>query len=405
MHIVLVNRWYPPHTGWGGVAAYNFYLGHALAKLGHSVTVVASRLNENTPQIQHDDSVTVHRLLDREHYYLGKLPYIGRYARPYFQLMYSRRVAHFLGQLERQGKHDIIEFAEINAEGFAYLRQSRRLPVVVRCHTPTFILKRYYTSREMPFDTIFTGKMEEFCIHQADALSAPSFDMARSVSTACNIEASRFIVIPNPLDTSLYALTPEVNSNNHHPITILYVGRLERVKGIEILAHAIPKVLKEVPNSRFVFIGADRSDGEGSTWRTRLEKFFLEQGLLEHVLLLGDLSQQELLSWYRKVDIAVVPSLLYESFSYTCAQAMAAGLAVMASDIGGISETIDQAGILIDPGDVSTLIHQLVRLVSDADERRHYQQLAKSRSGSYFDSAIVANQTVDFYSQLLTSKR
>src|SRR5262249_53185833 len=117
-------------------------------------------------------------------------------------------------------------------------------------------------------------------------------------------------------------------------VTILHVGRLDRGKGIEVLANAIPSVLAKVPSCRFVFIGDDCSDGKGSTWRKRLESQLAAAGVDKQVTFLGGLDQLELNAWYRKADIAVVPSLIYESFSYTCAQAAAAGLPVIASRIG-----------------------------------------------------------------------
>jgi glycogen synthase len=403
MHIVLVNRWYPPHTGWGGVAAYDYYLGHALAGLGHTVTVVAARLSAATLAFEQDGPVRVHRILGREHYYLGRLPILGRYARPYLQFQYSRQVAHFLYHFGKQARADIVEFAEINAEGYAYLRQRRRLPVVVRCHTPTFILKRYYTPSEMPYDTTLTGRMEQTCIRGADALSAPSLDMARTVDAACGIDPTRFTVIPNPLDTVAFTLQARDDPKPGDPssVTILHVGRLERVKGIDILAQAIPQVIAKSPQARFVFIGEDRPDGQGSTWKKRLQSYFQEQGVAGHVELLGNIPQEELLAWYRRADIAVVPSMLYESFSYTCAQAMAAGLPVIASRIGGVPETVGDCGIIVEPGDVSGVATSLLQLVSNPQERRFLGEQAQKRAHNCFDAVPVARATLAFYNDLL----
>jgi glycogen synthase len=401
MHIVLVNRWYPPYTGWGGVAAYNYYLAHALTELGHTMTVVASRLTNATPAIQQDCPATVHRLQAREYYYLGRLPLFGRYARPYLQFQYSRQVAHFLYHFIKQARPDIVEFAEINAEGFSYLHQRNRLPVVVRCHTPTFILTRYYTPQEMPFDTTLTGRMEKFCIHHADALSAPSLDMAQTVDAACSIVPSRFTVIPNPLDTARFAPAKGVpiKSSATSSLTILHIGRLDRVKGIEVLAQAIPKVIDLYPQARFVFIGDDRSDGMGSNWKKRLVEYFQGQNVADSVQLLGNLPQEEVISWYRKADIAVVPSLLYESFSYTCAQAMAAGLPVVASRVGGIPETIGDCGMIVEPGSVSELVDSILKLANSPGLRQSLGEQARLRASQVFDSIPVAREAQEFYQE------
>jgi glycogen(starch) synthase len=403
MHIVLVNRWYPPYTGFGGVAAYNYYLGHALGKLGQQVTVVASRQNPSDPAIQQDGMLTVHRLLMKEHYYLGRLPVLGRYARPLLQYAYSRQVSQFLKNLYKLEPFDIVEFAEINAEGYAYLKELHRPPVVVRCHTPTFVLKHYYHPEEMPYDTSLTSQMEKACIHRADKLSAPSHDMARTIALECGLDEKQIAVIPNPIDTHLFSpAVPRLPKQSGDPLTILHVGRLERVKGIETLAQAIPQVVREFPNTRFVFIGDDRPDGQGSTWKQRLEAFFTEQGVVENVVMAGGVDQAALIRWYRRADIAVVPSMLYESFSYTCVQAMSAGLPVVASRIGGIPETIGDCGLIVEPGNADKFSQELVGLISNPHLRKHLGRKSMLRARELFDSRIVVGTMLSFYRQVST---
>jgi glycosyltransferase involved in cell wall biosynthesis len=404
VHIILVNRWYPPYSGFGGVAAYNFYLGQALAELGQRVTVLASRSREGDPAFQQDGQVAVHRLLMKEQYYLGKLPVVGRYARPFLQLLYSRQVSRFLQARYREDPFDILEFAEINTEAYTYLKVRQRPPVVVRCHTPTFVLQKYYQPAEMPFDTSWTSRMERACIQKADALSAPSQDMANTIAKECRLDASRFRVIPNPLDTRPFAQAgrdrrPKAPGEG---LTILHVGRLERVKGIETLARAIPEVVQQYPMTRFVFVGDDRPDGQGSTWKNRLERYFLEQGVSDNVVLTGGVSQEELLSWYRQADIAVVPSMLYESFSYTCAQAMAAGLPVVASRIGGIPETLGECGLIVKPGNAGQIAAELLKLIANPPLRQQLGQDALDRGQASFEASLVAQDTLDFYRKIIS---
>ena len=75
--------------------------------------------------------------------------------------------------------------------------------------------------------------------------------------------------------------------------------------------------------------------------------------MLNKVSFSGHIPYNELLKYYNNSDIVVVPSEIYESFSYTVAQAMACGKVVIASQIGGIPETTDngKAGIPFTPGD------------------------------------------------------
>jgi glycosyltransferase involved in cell wall biosynthesis len=89
MNILIVNRWYPPYTGYGGVAMYNHYLAHGLKKLGHQVSILSARNSATDPALQDDDGIQVIRILAEHKNYLHRLPIIGRYMRPFLQWRYS----------------------------------------------------------------------------------------------------------------------------------------------------------------------------------------------------------------------------------------------------------------------------------------------------------------------------
>lgn len=399
MHIVLANRWYPPYTGYGGVAMYDYYLAHALVALGHRVTILAARWSQEIPECEDDQGVTVRRIYFPDRNRLNRLPLVGRYARPFLQWLYSRDVAKALKLLDKADPFDVVEFAEVNAEGWAYLHQRVRRPVVVRCHTPTFVLRDHYTPAEMPYDTVWTTRMEQDCIRRADALTAPSQDMARTVSERMGFSVERFTVIPNPLNVQAFAVERQQKSPEEE-IVVLHVGRLDRVKGVEVLAQAIPSIVQQYPNVRFVYVGDDRPTGQGDTWRQRLTAGFVQAGVDSHVTFTGPVDHAGLLDWYRRADIAVVPSLVYESFSYTVAQAMAAGLAVIATRSGGIPETLGNSGLLVPQGDPQALQAALVGLVTTPESRVRLQRQAISRIQA-FDAQWIAGSSNNQYKQLM----
>ena len=81
MHVALVCRWYPPHSGFGGVAMHNYYAARALVAAGHRVTVVAARWSADVPAVGQCEGVVVHRLLSRHRPWMHRLPLLGRHAR------------------------------------------------------------------------------------------------------------------------------------------------------------------------------------------------------------------------------------------------------------------------------------------------------------------------------------
>jgi glycosyltransferase involved in cell wall biosynthesis len=389
----------------GGVAMHNYYTAGALVKAGHRVTVIAARWSTDVPALDQSEGVVVHRLLSQHRSWLHRLPILGRHARAFVQGCYSRQVARTLRALEQSSPPDVVEFADIEAEGYSYLCGRPRSPVVIRCHTPAFVLHNYYRVEERNWSTGRIEAREKTCLSRATALTAPSQDMARTIAAGCGLQEDRITVIPNALDVEPFVAEgrkAQANRSSTDEAVILHVGRLDRGKGIAVLTEAIPSVLAEAPATRFVFVGEDRSDGRGGMWRGRLEAELKNRGVADRVQFTGPVSHEELTGWYGRADVAVVPSLIYESFSYTCAQAAAAGLPVVASRIGGIPETIPDgvAGFITKPGDAGQLAKALVRLVRDPELRRRMGDAGQQKAVQEFHAPVVAKRLYEVYSRL-----
>jgi glycosyltransferase involved in cell wall biosynthesis len=99
--------------------------------------------------------------------------------------------------------------------------------------------------------------------------------------------------------------------------------------------------------------------------------------------------------------MCVVPSILYESFSYTCAQAMAAGRPVVATRIGGIPETVEDGvtGLLVEPGNAAELAEALIRLALDPVQRARMGQAGRERVARDFNPATVARRMLAVYAR------
>jgi glycosyltransferase involved in cell wall biosynthesis len=122
-------------------------------------------------------------------------------------------------------------------------------------------------------------------------------------------------------------------------------------------------------------------------------------GCLGQVEFAGYVAQEALESLYRASDICVNPSEMYESFSYTCAQAMAAGKPVVASRIGGIPEVVadGECGILVDPGDAAQLAEAITRLACDRALRERMGEAAHDRVRTLYAPDRVGQETLAFY--------
>jgi glycogen synthase len=399
MHIVLANQWFPPESGWGGVGMHNHTIARAYRQLGHEVSVIASRLTEHIPSFHKTDAISVHRLLIKDMHRARKLPALGKYVRSFQQLGYSFRVKRALDRLHQAKPIDVVEFAEVNAEGF-FFAGSPSFPYVVRCHTPAFVLCRYFEPEDRPYDARLTCYLERKFIRRTDFLTAPSDDMRRVISRECQIPPDRIRVIPNALDVDPFDGKQAPNSS----LMVLHVGRVEHAKGVDVLIDAIPHVAREAPNTRFVFVGGNSHARNGSK-RAELEARLRQSGCESKVRFVGLVEQRALTEWYREADICVVPSIQYESFSYTCAQAMAAGKPVVASRIGGIPETVKdgECGFIVAPGNAGDLAQAILLLARNPELRQRQGAAGKEVARRRFDPIRVAQSNLQVYESAIQS--
>jgi glycogen(starch) synthase len=394
MHFLLANQWYPPESGWGGVATYNYVMAHTLAELGHHVTVVAAGA-QSALQRTNDKQVKLLRLPTRNVSPWKRAPLVGRHVRALFQMEYSWRLARVLRELYRNEAFDVIEFAEINGEGYWFARNAPA-PVIVRCHTPTFLLQTFY--RTLPFNPRLTNHLESTLIRRADALTAPSQDLAARITQTLSPKPP-IQVVPNPVDLDKLAFSNSDTREAAGPVRALFVGRFEYAKGIDVLMEAIPQVVRAFPSLEFVLVGYDRKTENGESNLARLRERLTAENVLAHVRIIEGAAQNELEQEYTRADMCLVPSVVYESFSYTCAQAMAAGKAVVASRIGGIPETVRDGvdGIIVPVGDVAALAKAIVTLANDRALILQMGRAARERACETFERHRVAEKMVAVY--------
>lgn len=136
--------------------------------------------------------------------------------------------------------------------------------------------------------------------------------------------------------------------------TVLYLGRLEKRKGIQDLFAAIPQVLAKIPNVQFIIAGANNSHRDGFQQQTGLTyaAYFQQQyaQFTGQVSFLGQVSEEKLNELYQTCDLFVAPSL-YESFGLIYLEAMNYGKPVIGCRAGGIPEVINEGitGLLAEP--------------------------------------------------------
>lgn len=166
--------------------------------------------------------------------------------------------------------------------------------------------------------------------------------------------------------------------------TVLFVGRLEPIKGCHVLLRALPHVVSHYPSLRLYIIGKGPLEGH---LKMLVRKFNLEK----NVRFRGSVPQGNLLSYYKSVDLCIFPSTYNEGFGLSVLEAMAAGRAVIASNTGGMQERIssDENGFLVDPNDSNALAEKILLLLSDGDLRKRLGENARKVAEAHDWSSIA----------------
>ena len=185
----------------------------------------------------------------------------------------------------------------------------------------------------------------------------------------------RHFTIYNAVDTE--SIINQAASNQVHKIKkslnlkgkkiVGYVGRLREEKGVDILIAAFAEVLSKIPETMLIVVG----DGPD---REKLKAQSVELGISLNIIRLGHKTQEEVYQLYGLMDVMAAPSF-FEGFGLAAAEAIAAGVPVVASNIDGLKEVIDivKAGKLVKVGDTYELSENLIKILSNRSTSNHYR--------------------------------
>jgi D-inositol-3-phosphate glycosyltransferase len=184
----------------------------------------------------------------------------------------------------------------------------------------------------------------------------------------------RIAVIPCGVDTELFAPGDRATARAALGLdvrpTVLYVGRMTPIKGLDTLLDAVATLRGRVPDVRLLVVGGD-TDEPRSTHQGAVRERCRQLGLESTVRFIGPQPQEVLRTYYVAADVTVLPSH-YESFGMVALEAMACGGAVIASRVGGLTTTVldGVTGLLVPEGDAEALAAQLAGLLARPELRR-----------------------------------
>ena len=210
-----------------------------------------------------------------------------------------------------------------------------------------------------------------------------------------NTFPGEYEIIPNGIDYKHFsANVAPLPQYQDGKLNILFVGRLEKRKGLRYLLEAYSKLKWEMPNTRLIVVGPGNPDKE--SYR------ILSSHGLRDVEFAGRVSYDELPRYYATADIFCSPATGGESFGIVLLEAMSAGKPVVASDIEGFRGimTDGEQGLLVTKKDTGGLANALGRLARDPELRSKLGGQG-SRSAEDYRWEVVAGRVEEYYNRCI----
>lgn len=339
MKICVVSDAYYPYPS--GVSEYAFYLARYLRKFGHTVEI----LTTHYPREQPEEGV---RRVGR----VFLIPMNKSYA----TLSTGWQIPRYVKDLMRTGRFDIVHLNGPFPPSISFFALHYSTAVNIAAYLSTGF--KFRRSGARLFRTAFAKYNDKI---------AGSIALSRAArETFAPYFPGDYRVIPCGVDTEVFnpGIGPRrefAGSQNR----VLYLGRLDRRKGLQNLLLAFRKIIDAVKDARLIVVGKGPMADEAVKLTRAL-------GIGGSVVFKGYASAGEIPSYYASSDVYCSPALGGESFGIVLLEAMAMSRPVVASNIPGYNEVVrhGENGLLFDPGNIDAIADSIIRVLADPTLRK-----------------------------------
>jgi D-inositol-3-phosphate glycosyltransferase len=385
----------------GGMNVYVRDLGDELSRRGIAVDVFTRSQNPHLPHVMHQLGPN------------GRVIHIPTGPEePYDKNKVFDHLPEFVDGVLQFAEDEGVQYDVIHSHywlsGWAAreLRAEWNVPIVQMFHT-LGKMKNMVANGPSEFETARRIEVETEIVHFADRLVAATPTEREQLIQLYGADPRTISVVPPGVDLAHFHPMSKRIAQQHigvesHDWMVLFVGRIEPLKGVDTLIRAMALLAYECPTwvSRLslAIIGGDPNTNENAEME-RLKAMHAELKLGDLVVFLGAKDQNTLQYYYNAAEAVVMPSH-YESFGMVALEAMACGTPVIASDVGGLSHLVrdGETGFHVPNGDHVALASTLARLLQDEALRRKLGEQATYWAHNYRWDKVAA-RVLEVYRQ------
>jgi len=399
LRIALLGYRSAPHSGGQGV--YLNYLSRYLRRRGHSVTVISG-----PPYPRLDDDINLVKLESLDLYanglrsvkpghFFSRLERIewfskltGGFAEPY---TFGERVKKwFVG---RENDFDIIHDNQTIADGVLDL-QTRGLRLVTTIHHPITRDYRVALAAEPKWYMRLLIhrwhsflRMQKRVAPQLESVVTVSNASAKDIATDFGVSPEAISVMHLGVDTEMFRPLPAIA---REPFRLMTTASADApLKGLVHLLKAVAALRPDYPDIRLTLVGRPKPDGD-------TQRIINSLGLANCIDFCKGISHEEMVEKYARATVAVVPSI-YEGFGLPAVEAMACGVPLVSTSGGALAEVVDDAALVVSPGDSDALARNIRRLFDDESLRAEYATRGLQRVEQHFCWERCAERMEAFY--------
>ena len=402
MKVCILTSSFPRFKGDpAGIFIYNLCL--QLIKKGVDIEVIAPH-HHGCEFLENRDGIRIHRFpyfypfkYQRLSYGAGTLQNVRQSVPAMVQLPFFiiAEILYSLWRIKR-GKIDLIHAHWSMPQGLigVFCGYLSGVPCVTTIHgSDIYGLK-------LPLINALNAKVIQ-CSDVCTANSKPTARAIREISGREDIE-----IVPMGINPSFFKRSSEVRDLRKRlgvgGKAILFIGRLIDWKGTEYLIKALPKILETYPGTKLLLVGSGPQ-------KRRLVTLSGSLGITNTVLFIGEVGQEELPKFYSLATVFVLPSIVNdkgetEGLGVVLLEAMACGVPVIGSNVGGIPDIISdgETGLLATPKDPDDLARKIIRLLSDETLRKSVIENAFSLIRNNFSWDVIADKFETLYRNTVT---